>query len=90
MTRAAFAELTRLGEATLNRWENGSVVQNRANDRYLRILAIPEVMNRLRDLTTARHAPFPSNTPNIPKFRSLKVSDRVLRRQDDFELRKAS
>ena len=36
MSRAAFAQVTGLGEATLNRWENGAVVQNLANDRYLR------------------------------------------------------
>lgn len=89
MTRAAFAELTGFGEATLNRWENGAVVQNPANDRYLRLLALPGVMDRLRDLTTARHAS-PSYAPNSPKFRVLTVSDRVRRRQEQFHLRKAS
>lgn len=41
MTRAAFAELAGLDEATIDRWENGAVVQNQADDRYLRLLAIP-------------------------------------------------
>lgn len=90
MTRAAFAELTGFGEATLNRWENGSVVQNRANDRYLRILALPGGMDSLRDITTARHASFPSYAPNTPKFRVLTVSDSVRRSQNNFDLRKAS
>ena len=44
MTRAAFAHVTGLGEATIGRWENGLVIQNHANDRYLRLLATPHVM----------------------------------------------
>lgn len=61
MTRASFAEVTGLGEATLNRWENGVVIQNPANDRYLRLLAIPDVFGRLADLPTG-----PSSGVNKP------------------------
>ena len=50
MTRASFAEFTGLGEATLNRWENGVLIQNRANDRYLRLLAMPDIFDRLSHL----------------------------------------
>ncbi len=50
MTRVAFAQVTGLGEATLNRWENGILIQNTANDRYLRLLATPGTMNRLQSL----------------------------------------
>jgi hypothetical protein len=35
MTRAAFAELTRLGDASLARWEKGLLIQNPANDQLL-------------------------------------------------------
>lgn len=38
MTRAQFATVTGLGKATLARWESGAVIQNRANDRFLRLL----------------------------------------------------
>jgi hypothetical protein len=31
--------LTGFGEATISRWERGRLLQNRANDRYLRLLA---------------------------------------------------
>ena len=48
MTRAAFAEVTGLGDATLNRWEHGAAVQNLAYDRYLRLLALPGVMESLQ------------------------------------------
>ncbi len=39
MSRAAFAEATALGEATIKRWETGATPQNRANDRYIRLLS---------------------------------------------------
>lgn len=38
LSRTAFAEITGLGEATIKRWESGATAQNRANDRYLRLL----------------------------------------------------
>lgn len=50
MTRAEFAELTGLGEATLGRWETAAVIQNRANDLYLRLIQIPSIMQDLRRL----------------------------------------
>ena len=50
MTRARFAQVTGLGEASLNRWENGLTIQTRANDRYLRLLAYPEVMRQLEEV----------------------------------------
>lgn len=89
MTRAAFAELTGFGEATLNRWENGALVQNRANDRYLRLLAIPDVMDRLRDLLSARVPPR-SHGSNGCKLRVLTVTETLVRRQESFPLRMVS
>ena len=50
LTRAAFARVTGLGEATLSRWENGILIQNRANDRYLRLLAYPGNLPLLESL----------------------------------------
>ena len=50
MTQAQFAEVTGLGTATLVRWENGSMNHTRAYDRYMRLLANPEVMRQLREL----------------------------------------
>ncbi len=88
MTRAVFAEITGLGEATLNRWENGAVVQNLANDRYLRLLALPEIMDRLKALTTFQG--FLSEPPGNLKFRVLAVSAERLLSQKRFQLRKAS
>jgi putative zinc finger/helix-turn-helix YgiT family protein len=39
LTQAEFARLTRLGEATICRWERGRLLQNPAMDCYLRLIA---------------------------------------------------
>ena len=39
-TQQEFAELTGIGEATISRWERGRLLQNRANDNFLRLLAL--------------------------------------------------
>lgn len=44
-----FAHLTRLGEATLNRWERGHLIQNGAYDDYLYLLRFPENLARLEE-----------------------------------------
>ena len=56
MTKAAFAEATAIGEATLGRWETGAVIQNRASDFYLRLVRIPFVMGILKDLSSVGDA----------------------------------
>ena len=91
MTRSSFAEFTGLGEATLNRWENGVVIQNRANDRYLRLLGIEDIFHRLTDLHARTNAPLekPDSTQRS-HFRVLRVSPDHRRRQAHFQLRKAS
>ena len=90
MSRASFAELTGLGEATLNRWENGVVIQNPANDRYLRLLSIRDVFDRLAELNAYPRAPL--DEPVIDrrsKFRILTVSRDQRLRQTQFQLRRA-
>ncbi|HEY7315760.1 MAG TPA: type II toxin-antitoxin system MqsA family antitoxin [Gemmataceae bacterium] len=37
-TQQEFAVLTGIGEATISRWERGRLLQNRANDNFLRLL----------------------------------------------------
>ena len=91
MTRATFAQTTGLGEATLNRWENGVVVQNIANDRYLRLLATPGVMRQLTQMLRSDSTPRQARTSGDHKrFRLLKVSNQQQRAQENFRLRLAS
>lgn len=40
MTRAAFGHATGLGEATIERLENGLVIQDHKDDRHLRLFAV--------------------------------------------------
>ena len=91
MNRSEFAQVTGLGEATLNRWENGTLVQNRANDRYLRLIAIPEVMNRLTKLLAPDSVSSPAPVcSGANQFRLLEVSEQHRRAQHGFKLRLAS
>ena len=48
LSQKEFARLTRLGGATLNRWERGHLIQNGAYDDYLYLLRYPENLERLR------------------------------------------
>jgi putative zinc finger/helix-turn-helix YgiT family protein len=51
LTQGEFAQLTGIGEATISRWERGLVIQNRAMDNYLRLLARdPGSIRHLREL----------------------------------------
>ena len=49
MSRTAFAEVTGFGEATLDRWENGVVIQNQEDNHYLRLLESPGILRSLND-----------------------------------------
>lgn len=48
LSRTQLARLTGLGEATIARWERGSLIQNEANDRFLKLLAHKENIRRLK------------------------------------------
>lgn len=90
MTRAAFAQVTGIGVATLNRWENGTVVQSLANDRYLRILSTPGTINTLKTLLRPRHNVYDEPTEgDISRFVRLELSERHRQDQKSFQLRLA-
>ena len=90
MTRARFARVTGLGEATLNRWENGVLIQTLANDRYIRLLARPEIMQVLATLSPDVHqAARAASNAGVNQFRVLNVSDDIRRAQESFQLRLA-
>ena len=90
LSRAEFARLTRLGEATLSRWENGILVQNQAYDQYLKLLRLPENFERLR-LVNDSPSPLQLATPRagrIYRFRALSDIGRVREEQSNFRLHK--
>ena len=90
MTRAAFAHVTGLGEASLNRWENGLSTQTHANDRYLRLLARPEIMWRLQELTADRLRTTLVASVMGSRFRAVEVTDVLLKEQAAFHLRRVA
>ena len=90
MTRARFAEVTGLGEASLNRWENGINIQTHANDRYLRLLAIPHTMEELERLVVGGVSSVTDAEPTANPFPHLVELDAVRQQQQAFCLRKAA
>ena len=90
MTRAAFAHVTGLGEASLNRWENGLSIQTHANDRYLRLLARPEIMSRLQEFTAARLPETRVAGVVADRFRVVEVTDVLRKEQAAFRLRRVA
>lgn len=49
LSRAEFCELTRIGIASLKRWETGNLIQNAANDELIFLMAFSENLKCLRD-----------------------------------------
>ena len=90
MSRAAFSKVTGLGEATLNRWENGILIQSAANDHYLRLLAAPNNMHMLQRLGSVPTGSVRPSEADAGRFRVIDVSDEHRRRQAGFRLRPAA
>ena len=90
MTRARFAEVTGLGEASLNRWENGINIQTHANDRYLRLLANPRTMEELERLIVGGASTVTDLQPAANRFPHLVEVDTLRQQQQAFRLRKAA
>jgi putative zinc finger/helix-turn-helix YgiT family protein len=57
LSRGEFAKISRLGEATLGRWERGELIQNAANDQLLYLLTFPENLSRLRQRPQRKQLP---------------------------------
>ena len=89
MSRAEFAQVSGFGEATLNRWENGAIIQNRANDNFLRLLADPEILNRVKRPRAvepiAESLPVGSRRGQVLNFEDPSLREQ--HRPEDFSLR---
>lgn len=88
LSRAAFSNLSGIGEASLHRWENGLTVQTHAYDRYLRLLAMPDGMRALERVVNATDSIVESRAER--RWRSLKESQTTRNEQNVFQLRKAA
>ena len=91
LTQAEFARLTRLGEATISRWERGRLLQNPAMDRYLRLIAHNEenviFLRRLQEPPQEREPQSETTGTNrIPMacFRHVKKDSAERKRTQSF------
>jgi putative zinc finger/helix-turn-helix YgiT family protein len=84
-TQGQFSKITRLGEATLSRWERGTVIQNGAYDNFLYLLGFNENIERLsgRD-SSALPALIQEETKSV--FKKLEPTAELLKKQSEFEL----
>jgi uncharacterized protein YqeY len=77
LSQAEFGQLTGIGVATLSRWERGRMIQNRAMDCYLRLLAaVPDAVRVLERLGAPRD--------NGSPWRRLEVTPELLARERRF------
>lgn len=86
MSRADFARLTRIGEASLARWENGLIIQSPAYDQFLYLLTFPENFERLKARksgpehgSAGRHV--------VKRLRALEITEGHTAAAQSFELR---
>ena len=90
LSRAAFAKITGLGEASLGRWEKGINIQNIGNDRYIRLLEDPGVMQQLREVAVPKESRPLQSKSNVVPFPNLVMTEEVLQRKARFTLRPAA
>ena len=90
MTRAQFSEVTGLGEASLNRWENGINIQTHANDRYLRLLANPRTMKELESFSVRRASPRSGSGSGEKRFQVIELTEARIKQARIFRLHKAA
>ena len=93
LNRAEFARVTGLGEASLARWESGSLVQNVANDNLLYLLLSQESVEALRCRDRSLPVPNvigsgqPVTATRPARFRYLKETDELRIAAASFTLR---
>lgn len=79
LTQSDFADLSRIGKASLARWESGVLVQNQANDNYLYLLSFLDNVERLKDRVRSCNKASDNLVTNVvlfrPKFRSFSEAD---------------
>jgi DNA-binding transcriptional regulator YiaG len=88
MSRAEFARITKIGEASLARWENGALIQNGAHDQYLFLLTHRDNLQRLLNRSVAQGEGGAQGQRQRGKgLRLLSVSATVVAEADEFQLR---
>ena len=87
LTQTQFCEITKLGEATLSRWERGIVIQNSAYDNYLYLLGFRENLDRLQQRQKQNILTMLTPIEKIQSsFREMEITEDLIRKQEEFEL----
>lgn len=92
LSRAEFCRITKIGEATLARWERGELLQNAAYDQYVRLLEEPKILARVRAggaAEIAAPAAAPISTPSRHRARRFRshVTSASYPQRSDFQVR---
>lgn len=94
LTQLEFSQVSRIGKASLARWESGSLIQNYANDSLLYLLTFAENLGRLKTRFVKAISDVGTNVskgtvvPFRPHFRMIDSSEAVRRQEEarKFEL----
>ncbi|NVJ13320.1 type II toxin-antitoxin system MqsA family antitoxin [Myxococcus sp. AM010] len=90
LSQSEFARITRIGEASIKRWESGSLIQNGSTDTLLRLLRHPRVMEYLRSTDAAPQTNYNAMGPSLRMIRfQTTLSDEVVSKAASFTLRRA-
>jgi putative zinc finger/helix-turn-helix YgiT family protein len=93
ISRREFGAVTRIGEASLARWESGEIIQNAGYDQFLYLLKFPENLQRLKERKNeaeeASQGAKPISSLQV-RFSSIRDFAQVLPMANAFQLRKAS
>ncbi len=86
LTRGQMAAASKIGEASIARWESGAVIQNGAYDNYLFLLKFKDNFERIHSRN--KKATVENKIVENNKFKALKITKEVLQRESSFELHK--
>jgi putative zinc finger/helix-turn-helix YgiT family protein len=86
LSRGEFARITKVGEASINRWENGYVVQNQAMDNYLYLLSFKENFERVVSRGKDRAKIADRKTASVVSFQRVTLTDDLKKRAANFRL----
>jgi len=92
LSRAEFARITGIGDASLSRWENGLLIQNTANDNLLYLLSWPDSLMRLQTKGVRLHGASDRSSGDRHRWRQLESEELISEAQksaEAFELQPA-
>ncbi len=93
LSQREFGALTRIGEASLVRWETGQIIQNAGYDQFLYLLGFPDNVRRLRKRAATWSKP--RMAPDVAadlesRFPSLRSHAKIVRIASQWKLHRAS